>query len=60
MLDDLRSKQRTPEALQDDTLAVLASQYGGSLNTAKAAREDALAKYSEIRELNSETNSEKL
>jgi hypothetical protein len=58
MFDELRLQRRTPEALENDTLLALTSQYGGSLNTAKAAREDALARFAKFQKSNSETNSE--
>jgi hypothetical protein len=60
MFDDLRLKRRTPEALKRDTLLALTKQYGGSPNTAKDARQDALARFAEFHKSNSETNSEKL
>jgi hypothetical protein len=48
MLDDLQSRRRTPEELEGDKLAALAKQYGGTLNTAKAARQDALKKFAKF------------
>jgi hypothetical protein len=44
MLTDLRSK----EQLQDDTLEALATQYGGSPNTADKARKGALTRFSQM------------
>jgi hypothetical protein len=48
MLEDLISKRRTPEELSGDTLAALIANYGASPNTAKMARQDALAKFTEF------------
>jgi hypothetical protein len=45
MLADLEQGRRTAEELAGDTLAALAAQYGGSLNTAKAARDEALSEF---------------
>jgi hypothetical protein len=45
MLEDLRSGKRTADQLRRDTLAALAAQYGGSQNTANAARRRALSKF---------------
>jgi hypothetical protein len=54
MLDDLSSGRRTPEELKGDKLSALATQYGGSPNTANAARQDALSRFSEFQ--NSRSN----
>jgi hypothetical protein len=53
MFDDLRSERRTPEELRGDTLAALVQQYRGSPNTAKAAREAALARFAKFAEMQS-------
>ncbi len=45
MLADLRSQKRTPEQLQQDTIDVLVAEYGGSRNTASAARKEALSEF---------------
>lgn len=50
MFEDLRKQRRTPEELRDDTLAVLVAQYGSSQNTARAAREDALTRFSKFQD----------
>ena len=42
MLRDLQSGRRTVLELEDDTLPALAAAYGGSLNTADAARKEAI------------------
>jgi hypothetical protein len=54
MLDHLRSGHRTPGELKSDTLAVLATEYGGSPNTAGAARDEALKRFAEFHKSNSE------
>ena len=48
MLDDLTSGRRTPEQLLGDTLPALSTAYGGSPNTAREARVDALSKHAEL------------
>jgi hypothetical protein len=53
MLDDLRSERRTPEALKAIKITALPAEYGGSPNTAAEARNDALAQFSELQNLNS-------
>lgn len=55
---DLSSGRRTPEQLKGDTLAALATHYGGSLNTAGNARKAALIKFAEFQKPNSEIYSE--
>jgi len=57
MLDALVSG-RTPAALAKDTLAALATEFGGSPNTAKGARSDALARFSELQKIRTLNNSE--
>jgi hypothetical protein len=54
MLDDLITGGRTPEELKADKLIALAYRYGGSQNTADAARGDALSRFSESQESSSE------
>jgi hypothetical protein len=48
MLADLRSGRRSEEQLQGDTLEALAKEYGGSPNTAKEARKEALTRFSQM------------
>jgi hypothetical protein len=48
MLADLLSGRRTADQLKGDTLLALVAQYGGSQNTANAARQDALSQFSEL------------
>lgn len=45
MLTDLISRRRTLEQLRKDTHSALWAEYGGSPNTAKLARDDAIAEY---------------
>jgi hypothetical protein len=45
ILEDLKSGRRSVTALKSDTLSALAAAYGGSLNTAGAARTDAIADF---------------
>jgi hypothetical protein len=45
MLADLTEGRRTVEELEQDTLAALVAAYGGSPNTAKKARDEAIAEF---------------
>ncbi len=57
MLADLCAGRRTPEQLQRDTLYALKTQYGGSVNTTGTARKEALERFAEFQNSNSEANS---
>jgi hypothetical protein len=48
MLTDLLDGKCTVEGLNRLTLESLKTEYGGSPNTAKFAREDAIARFSEF------------
>lgn len=54
MLDDLKSRRRSQTELQADTLSALVAEYGGSPNTADAARTLAFTQFSEFQNSNSE------
>jgi len=53
MLAELISGKRTPEQLRGDTGEALVAHYGGSQNTARGARKDALSRFSELRKFGS-------
>jgi hypothetical protein len=58
MLTDLRSGRFAPEELKAFTLVALEAEYGGSQNTAKVAREDALARFAELQNSDAANNPE--
>ena len=48
MLGDLCSGRRTPEQLKGDKLEALRTQYGGSPNTAKVARDETFERFAKL------------
>ena len=54
MLNDLRLGLTTPEELKSFKLEALSARYGGANNTANKARKQALARFSDFQNSNSE------